>query len=166
MSERPLSRFLVPIEAIKEIRSGSDVQFYRVQFKFPQDAESRWITINYILGGTYKTLHMVAGTRDIFRLWDTTLRKLFAIRQGLMGGLGNLEMRQTVWERQYWKGADVAQDQKLDFPEVERLCKRLNVNSPTGELERLFKVNCNLGYCLMFLTISSFRKQIRRTVTT
>jgi len=58
-----------------------------------------------------------------------------------MRGLGNVELRQAVWERQYWKGADVEGDQKLDFDNVERLCKRLNVNSPTGELTRLFKVS-------------------------
>lgn len=57
-----------------------------------------------------------------------------------MSGLGNVEMRQAVWEKQYWKGADEG-DQKLDFEEMERLCKRLNINSSTDTLLRLFKVS-------------------------
>lgn len=73
-------------------------------------------------------------------MWDTTLRKLHGIRQELMSGLGNIEMRQAIWEKQYWKGADEKRDQKLVFEEVEKLCKRLNINSNTGDLLRLFKV--------------------------
>ena len=83
---------------------------------------------------------MVADTRDVFKLWDISLRKLYAIRQGLMSGSGDVGLRQAVWERQYWKGADKAGDQILDFEDVERLCKRLNVNLTTAELEKLFKV--------------------------
>lgn len=74
-------------------------------------------------------------------MWDITLRKLHAIRQELMSGLGNIEMRQAVWERQYWKGADEESDQKLSFEEVEKLCKRLNINSSTENLLRLFKAS-------------------------
>lgn len=57
-----------------------------------------------------------------------------------MTGLGNVEMRQSVWERQYWKGADEEGDQVLDFNNIERLCKRLNVNITAVELAKLFKV--------------------------
>jgi hypothetical protein len=57
-----------------------------------------------------------------------------------MSGLGNIEMRQVVWEKQYWKGADSESDQKLDFDDVEKLCKRLHINSPADDLLRLFKV--------------------------
>ena len=102
--------------------------------------EERWITIIYILDGTYRTLHIVADTRDVFQLWSTALQKLHSIRQGLMTGLGNIETRQNVWERQYWKGADEEGDQVLDFDDIERLCKRLNVNITTAELTKLFKV--------------------------
>jgi len=82
----------------------------------------------------------VAETRDVFQLWSTALQKLYAIRQGLMAGLGNVEIRQNVWERQYWKGADEEGDQVLDLDDVERLCWRLNVNITTADLTKLFKV--------------------------
>ncbi|GLB34525.1 putative phospholipase C [Lyophyllum shimeji] len=130
---------LIPIENIKELRSGSDARYYREQFQLAQEYEDRWLTIIYILEGAYKTLHLIAATKEVFRMWDTTLRKLHAIRQELMSGLGNIEMRQAIWRRHYWKGADEEKDQKLSFEEVEKLCRRLNVNSSSGELFRLFK---------------------------
>jgi len=131
---------VVPIENIKELRSGSDARYYREQFQLAQEYEDRWLTIIYILDGSYKTLHLIASSKDVFQIWDITLRKLYTIRQQLMSGLGNIEMRQAVWEKQYWKGADEGKDQKLGFDEMERLCKRLNVNSSTDTLFRLFRV--------------------------
>jgi len=74
-------------------------------------------------------------------MWDAALRKLIAVRHGLMSGLGNVELRQAVWERQYWKGADREGDQRLDFGEVETLCKRLNANLDAKVLRRLFNVS-------------------------
>ncbi|RDB15543.1 1-phosphatidylinositol 4,5-bisphosphate phosphodiesterase 1 [Hypsizygus marmoreus] len=154
---------VVSIETIKEIRSGTEARYYRAQFGFPEDAESRWITVIYILEGTYKTLHMVAPTRDIFNMWDTALRKLFAIRQGLLQGLGNVEMRRAVWERQYWKGADDGGDQKLGFGEVEQLCRRLNANLGREDLRKLFLAadTEKKGY-LDFTGFQTFVKTLKR----
>ncbi|KAG6876451.1 hypothetical protein C0993_002988, partial [Termitomyces sp. T159_Od127] len=130
---------IIPIENIKELRSGSDARYYREQFQLAAEYEDRWLTIIYIIDGTYKTLHLIAASRDDFKMWDTTLRRLHAIRKELMSGLGNLEMRQAMWEKHYWKGADEERDQKLVFDEVEKLCRRLNINSSSSELQRLFK---------------------------
>ncbi|KAF9052313.1 PLC-like phosphodiesterase [Hymenopellis radicata] len=122
------SHRLIPIEAIKEIRSGQDARYYREQFQLAPEYEQRWLTIIYILDGNYKTLHVVAPTRD-----------LHAIRQELMKGLGNVEMRQAMWEKHYWKNADEESDQKLVFDEVSKLCRRLNINTGAEDLYRLFK---------------------------
>jgi phosphatidylinositol phospholipase C delta len=73
-------------------------------------------------------------------MWGITLRKLYAIRQELMTGLGNEEIRHAIWEKQYWTASDESSDQKLHFDEVEKLCRRLNVNTSTEELKRLFQV--------------------------
>ena len=145
----------VAIESIQEIRSGDSARSYRVQFKFPENAESRWITIIYVSEGQYKTLHMLADTPDIFNAWDASLRKLFTIRQGLMSGVGNMGLRETVWERQYWKGADTKDDRKLSLQEVESLCWKLNANLPLAELRRFFDVRQSL-----FSIISSVDKCI------
>lgn len=132
--------FAVPIEAIMEIRTGSDARYYREHFKLPEEMEERWMTVVYILDGTYKTLHIVADTLDVFRLWETSLRKIYAIRQGLMTGRGSAELRQTVWERQYWKDADEGGDHVLGFEDVQRLCLRLNANLTEKELREVFQV--------------------------
>jgi phosphatidylinositol phospholipase C, delta len=135
---------LVPIETIKEIRTGTDAKYDRVHFKLPEDAEARWITVIYILEGKYKTLHLIAETPDIMAMWDTALRKLVAVRLGLMSGLGNAAVRQAVWDRQYWKGADRKGDQRLEFGEMEMLCKRLNASLDAKELRELFNVSKHL----------------------
>lgn len=138
----------VPIETITEIRSGSNARYDRLHFKLPEDVEARWITVIYILEGTYKTFHLIAETREIFAMWDAALRKLLAVRHRLMSGLGNVEVRQAVWERQYWKGADQQGDQKLDFGEVVVLCKRLNTCLDAKELRRLFDVSKYFVLCM------------------
>ena len=57
---------------------------------------------------TYKTPHMVTDTRDVFKLWDTSLRKLYAIRRGLMSGSGNVCLDQAVERGSTGIGADQA----------------------------------------------------------
>ncbi|TDL27827.1 PLC-like phosphodiesterase [Rickenella mellea] len=130
---------IIAIENIKELRSGADARYYREQFQLSSEYESRWITIIYILDGSYKTLHLIATSTDVFRMWDSTLRALFAVRQQLMSGLGHGEQRQAVWEKRYWKGADEGGDEKLTFAEVECMCKRLNVNFSAEEMKSRFE---------------------------
>ena len=135
----------VPIESIKEIRTDSDTEYYRLQFQQPDHLESKWITMIYVLQGTYKTLHIIADTHDICQLWKDALQKLLAIRQGLMSGQLNFAERQNIWERQYFKGADKEGDQVLDFDDIKRLCLRLNINLTNEKLEILFKVTCSIS---------------------
>ena len=152
----------VPLECIKEIRSGEDARYYRKEYEQPEEAESRWITVVYILHGTYKTLHILADTRDVFKTWDTTLRKLYSVRQGLTAGLNDPDMRQAVWERQYWKGADEEGDQLLDLDDVERLCQRLHANIPVQQLRIYFTVRIRV--LMVKITFDSMiRKPMLRT---
>jgi hypothetical protein len=76
-------------------------------------------------------------------MWDSTLRELHAIRQTLMRGLGNFDLREALWAKQYWKAADEQADQKLHFEAVEKLCRRLNVNSSRDDLYSRFKVHAH-----------------------
>ncbi|KAG1897646.1 1-phosphatidylinositol-4,5-bisphosphate phosphodiesterase 1 [Suillus fuscotomentosus] len=150
---------IIPIENIKELRFSSDARYYRQQFQLAQDYEDRWITIIYILNGAYKTLHLISSTKDVFCMWHITLRKLYAIRQELMTGLGNEEIRRAIWEKQYWTASDESSDQKLRFDEVEKLCRRLNVNTSTEELKRLFKQADTK--CQSFLNFSDFQRFVK-----
>ncbi|KAF8331170.1 PLC-like phosphodiesterase [Amanita rubescens] len=130
---------IVPIEAIKELRTGAEGSYYREQFSLPPAYDERWISIIYIRDGDYKTVHFVAPTLDVFRLWDTTLRRLHSVRQGLMQGLGNPEVREQLWERMYWKSGDNSGDQKMDVEEVKKLCQELGVHMSKEEIQALFK---------------------------
>ncbi|KAF5373484.1 hypothetical protein D9615_009422 [Tricholomella constricta] len=154
---------IVALETIKEIRSGPAARYYRQQFAFPEDAEARWLTIIYILEGAYKTLHILADSADVLALWDAAVRKLVAVRQGLMTGLGNVEMREAVWERQYWKRADVEGDNRLSFEEVEKLCRRLHATLSTPQLRVLFD-NADTGKkgYLDFAGFQAFVKALKR----
>jgi phosphatidylinositol phospholipase C, delta len=122
------------------MRFGPDASYYCNQFQLPKEAQSFWITIFYIREGNYKTLHLLAPDVDVFTMWRKTLQELHAIRQELMSGLGNIEMRQALWEKHYWKGSDVESDQKLTFDEIEGLCKRLNNSMSRDDILHLFQV--------------------------
>jgi phosphatidylinositol phospholipase C delta len=126
------------MENIKEMRACEDGRYYRERFKLSKEMEGKWLTIVYLADGKYKTLHLVATTKDHFTMWHETLKKLYAIRAELMTGLGNMERRQTLWERHYWKGADFSGDHALDFDEVKRMCRRLNISTDDSVLRRRF----------------------------
>ncbi|KAK2466563.1 hypothetical protein APHAL10511_001425 [Amanita phalloides] len=130
---------IIPIEAIKELRMGAEGSYYREQFFLPPSYDERWISVIYIRDGEYKAAHFVAPTMDVFDLWETCLRRLNSVRQGLMQGLGNLEVREQLWERMYWKEADKKGDRKLDVPEMKKLCLRLGVNLSKQEIKALFR---------------------------
>ena len=142
---------LVAIESIKEIRAGADARNYREQFKIASDTEDRWITVIYLADGKYKTLHVVALAADVFQMWLDTLRHLYALRQELMSGVGNLERRQQAWERLYWKSADDRGDSKLAWPEVKKLCLRLNVHAPEEDLKQRFRVRVSCHFDITLL---------------
>ena len=86
----------------------------------------------------YKTLHLISPDVDKHQMLDITLRKLQAIREGLKNGSGSLEMRQAIWEKQYWKSSDEEKDQELNFNDVEKMCHRLNLDPPRDELKKRF----------------------------
>jgi phosphatidylinositol phospholipase C delta len=86
----------------------------------------------------YKTLHLISHDVDKHQMLDITLRKLQAIREGLKDGSGSLEMRQAIWEKQYWKSSDEEKDRNLNFRDVEKMCHRLNLDPPRADLKRRF----------------------------
>ncbi|KAK7034522.1 hypothetical protein VNI00_012369 [Paramarasmius palmivorus] len=155
----------IPIESIKEIRTGATASIHLAQLSVSQSYLPLWLTIIYILpsslpltsrplsllqsknssGTTYKTLHLIAPTEGVHKLWETTLRAMLAVRLSLMTEVGGLNrdkemegVRRDMWERNYFMEADVVRDERLVFGEIGRLCWRLNVRMGEGELSRLF----------------------------
>ncbi|KAL0945843.1 hypothetical protein HGRIS_012126 [Hohenbuehelia grisea] len=154
---------IINAEAIREVRSGKDASYDLAQLGLPQTDLSRFISVIYVLNGEYRTLNLIAPTVELFNLWDAAIRHLHTIRQGLMSGLGNMEVREAIWEKMYWKGADEEGDQKLDFDDVERLCVRLSVNASKDALKKLFdEVDTNRRGSLDFASFQLFVKQLKR----
>ncbi|PPQ68017.1 hypothetical protein CVT24_002926 [Panaeolus cyanescens] len=149
---------IIPIENIKEIRSGVDSRYYRAQFQLASDVEDKWLTLIYVLDGRYRTLHLIAQTTEICQMWEKSLRELHSIRLLLMRGLGNAEMREALWVKQYWTGADEEGDQKLSFDEVVKFCRGLGVNSSEEDLERRF-LNASQGK--RYLDFEDFRRFVK-----
>lgn len=137
------------------MRAGSHARELIQHFHLPADFESKWLTIIYNVDGDYKTLHIVAPTEVVFRLWHVTLLQLKKIRLDFMMGLSSAERAQTIWERHHWKGADTSGDGKLDLNEAKRLCRRLNLSGGDHEVKKRF-TEADVGN-KGFLTYEEFR---------
>lgn len=77
----------------------------------------------------------------MFQLWDSTLRRLHSARQELICGLGHAEVREAIWERRLWKGVEEEGEDRLEFDDVQRMCRRLGINPSRDDLLRRFKVH-------------------------
>ncbi|KAI5840434.1 PLC-like phosphodiesterase [Morchella snyderi] len=141
------SRFYV--DDIKEIRMGHDARNYREEFQIPLEMEDRWATIIYAepeLDGKLKTLHIIAPTVDIFKLWTTTLEKILRYRTELMTGLA---MQGEKFVDAHWRNYMATRNtitppqspkvERLLFEDVERLCRRLHINCSRQFLKDRFK---------------------------
>ncbi|KAJ7606651.1 PLC-like phosphodiesterase [Roridomyces roridus] len=147
----------VPIEAVRELRSGADAKAYREQFQpQTQDDEERWLTIVYMVNSAWKTMHLLAPTKELMDMWTTAMRRLHSAQTDLMYGLGQGELLEAVWERHYWNAKG------FSFEDIERLCRRLNVSLREEELRRLFQQSdSNQGGCLDFEDFQRFVKLLR-----
>lgn len=141
------SRFYV--DDIKEIRMGQDARNYREEFQVPMGMEDRWATIIYAepeLDGKLKTLHIIAPSVDIFKMWTTTLEKMLRFRTELMAGLA---MQGEKFVDAHWRNYMATRStitppqspkvERLLFEDVERLCRRLHINCSRQFLKDRFK---------------------------
>lgn len=128
----------VNLESIREVRVGSDASSCRTSLSISVTHEPRWISIIYQTGGIYKALHLIALSDDSLARWRDALRTMQDQRKLLMSGVDMLDQRQNIWLRQHWKAADSSQDEKLDFDEVVRLCRRLGIEISRRELRMRF----------------------------
>ncbi|KAG9291344.1 hypothetical protein G9A89_003448 [Geosiphon pyriformis] len=153
----------VNIENIKELRIGEAARNYRENLKLSSDYESRWFTIIYVDSGKYKALHLVAPTEQLFRKWVDTLAKLNSHRRDMMGGLGHMRRRQSLWLKQHWKQADKDGNSKLVVDEVVRLCRQLNINMSKELLKSKFdEADKRKNGWLEFSDFQRFVKLIKR----
>jgi phosphatidylinositol phospholipase C, delta len=55
------------------------------------------------------------------------------------------EQRQNLWERHYWKGADVSVDGRVDLQEIKRMAHRLSIDVLSQDLESIFNETHHSG---------------------
>ncbi|KAK6514128.1 Phospholipase C [Arthrobotrys conoides] len=142
---KPSARFY--LDDVKEIRTGENARNYREGFQVTSEFEDRWITIIYsehIENGRLRTLHLVAPTRELFQLWTQTLEALLNYRTALMAGIATHgdKVLGTHWKREISSQTNSVtsdkKDEKLSFEEVDRLCRRLQVNCSKQYLRARF----------------------------
>ncbi|KAL0945759.1 hypothetical protein HGRIS_012048 [Hohenbuehelia grisea] len=197
---------IIPIESIKELRTFSTNNALTSSLASPSNnsttplspslssvtflqlhssAAPRLLTIIYTLSSSYRSLHLLFPTEKDMKTWHGVIDRLYRVRKELMQGLGNVRVREAIWERVCWKEGDVfglqggaasgslpglkaegsgkmkgAQgDGKLEWAEVERLCKRLNVSLPREDLLRLFE-QADVHH-RTYLDFADFRRFVR-----
>ncbi|KAJ6256588.1 1-phosphatidylinositol 4,5-bisphosphate phosphodiesterase [Drechslerella dactyloides] len=133
------------LDDVKEIRTGENARNYRESFQVSSDFEDRWITVIYsehIENGRLRTLHLVAPTKELFQLWTETLEALLTYRTELMAGIATQgdKVLGNHWKLEISSQADRTNDieERLSFEEVERLCRRLQVNCSRQYLRARF----------------------------
>ncbi|BFZ61601.1 Phospholipase C [Saitoella coloradoensis] len=154
------SRFA--IDDIKEIRCGGDARNYREQFKISTEHEPRWMTIIYAQDRKLKALHLIAPTTKTHELWRSTLERLYRYRVEMMGGLGLLGRQSLTLITRQWRETEKTHDSHLTFEEVERLCRKLHVNTSRAYLKGQFdEADENTSGKLSFAQFQQFVKRLK-----
>ena len=109
-----------------------------------------WLTVVYTSGSKLKALHLVSSTIEEQQLWYKTLKKLRQYRKEVTGGLAFLMSPERKMNpeksirviRRHWREAGGAgiETAEVGFPEVERLCWKLNVHLSSKYLKEKFDV--------------------------
>lgn len=142
---------IVNVDDIKALHSTADARHYREQFQLSSSYEPRWLTIIYTSGPKLKALHLIFSTVETHELWYKTLKNLRQHRKEVTGGLAflmsperklNPEKSVRVIRRHWIQAGGVGQEiAEVGFPEVERLCWKLNVHLSSKYLREKFDVS-------------------------
>ncbi|KAG0361956.1 Phospholipase C, partial [Mortierella sp. AD032] len=128
----------INVEQIKELRKGKAARMYREQLRVQREHEERWLTIIYSATGKYKTLHLVAPTKDTYQEWIMAVERMWSVKREVAEGLPQLQRKTNQWLKEHWMDADKDVDSKLGYEEVVRLCHRLNINFSKKEIRLRF----------------------------
>lgn len=129
----------INVEQIKELRKGKAARMYREQLQVKNEHEDRWLTIIYFAAGKYKTLHLVAPTKDKYEDWITAVEYMWNMKREATEGLPHMQRKTDQWLKEHWMDADNNVDSKLGYEEIVRLCHRLNINFSRKEIRMRFE---------------------------
>ncbi|KAL2760458.1 hypothetical protein ACRALDRAFT_2039086 [Sodiomyces alcalophilus JCM 7366] len=130
------------IDDIKEIRTGTDIRQYRLDFGVPESEESRWFSILYAVPDKSKSkmMHLIADDASVFSNWVTTLEAISKHRQDLMASLMAFNDRAI---RDYWRSEMAKQfadrphspdEEELDYEGVQNVCRKLHIHASPSQL--------------------------------
>jgi len=136
------------IDDIKDIRIGSDTRQYRLDFGIPDTEEGRFFTIFYASpnNSRSKQMHLIAEDEETFAQWVTALDKISKHREHHMASLMafNDSAVRRFWSGEMAKQFDnrphSAEEEKIDFQGVERVCRNLHIHMAQKDLKAKFAV--------------------------
>lgn len=135
------------VDEIKEIRTGSDVQQYCLDFGVSDlSTMENWFTIMYTVPENSRTkfLHIVTDDKESLKGWTDFLDAMLKHRQDLMTSLMTFNDRAIA---QYWQ-SEMAKEfgtqprspgqEELNIAGVKRVCQSLHIYSSQWTLETNF----------------------------
>jgi phosphatidylinositol phospholipase C delta len=136
------------IDDIKDVRIGSDTRQYRIDYGIPDSEEGRFFTIFYALPDTSrsKQMHLIADDEETFTQWITALDSISKHRELHMASLMafNENAVRTFWNGEMAKQFDnkphSAEEEKIDFLGVERVCRNMHIHMAQKDLRAKFAI--------------------------
>ncbi|KAJ3033547.1 1-phosphatidylinositol 4,5-bisphosphate phosphodiesterase delta-4 [Rhizophlyctis rosea] len=141
-SKKKKSLCTVDLHSIREIRLGQNTKAFDAQGK-RNDLENRSFSVIYVVDGEYKSLNLVAPSREIYELWVSGLYMLMS-QQTPDDEPGRLNSSLTNWLRKQWQEVDHKNVGKLDLDDVTTLFRKLNIKLSKSEIKSAFK-NANIN---------------------
>ncbi|KAI0169587.1 PLC-like phosphodiesterase [Hypoxylon sp. FL1284] len=134
------------IDDIKDVRIGSDIRQYRIDYGVPECDEGRFFTIFYAVPdkSRSKTMHLIAEDEETFAHWVNALDTISKHREVHMASLMAFNDNAI---RGYWNGEMTKQfenrlhspdEEEMDYPGVERVCRNLHIHMAQRELQIKF----------------------------
>ncbi|KAL9080698.1 MAG: hypothetical protein Q9157_000585 [Trypethelium eluteriae] len=160
------------IDDIRDIRVGVEATNYRQDFGVSAEAESRWFTILYSdasqsKGRMLKTIHLIAHTDHVFKLWTRTLDGIARSRAEVMEGLAGPGEKSIkfLWRQEMTKkfGPEHAESEEhMDLDDVYRICRSLHIHCTKNTLRAQFsKADEGSTGSLHFEQFKRFVKRLR-----
>ncbi|KAI1496537.1 hypothetical protein F5X99DRAFT_65811 [Biscogniauxia marginata] len=136
------------IDDIKEVRIGSDIRQYRIDYGIPESDEGRFFTIFYAVPdkSRSKVMHLVADDEETFTHWITALDSISKHREVHMASLMAFNENAI---RSFWNGEMAKQfenrphsvdEEEMDFIGVERVCRNLHIHMSQKDLLTKFAI--------------------------
>ena len=135
------------IDDIREIRTAEDIRQYRLDYGVDESVEPRFFSIFYMLPdkSRSKVLHLVANTDEDFQRWVVALEAISKHRQDFASNLMafNDKAVRIYWQsemaKQFGDRPHAPDEELIDFPGVERVCRNLHIHPNPQELRERFE---------------------------